>query len=334
MATIITVASGNVGVGKSVVVSNLGVLLAREGRRVVLVDLDIGKPTLHTLFGMFKPMFTLSDFLSRRIGELKDIAHTVGWGTGLRLIPGTGESLPSAYLSLATQQRLIRQLHHLDADIVVLDCATGTSLRDLDFFLLGDHKIVVANSDPTSVIELYRFVKLAAIRSVLKSILGDDCKDLNSSLLEREFESVQQVLDVSKELDPLNQFSADEVLRDFQPLFVLNRTTAQTKMSIPNLQQVIAKFIGSELVSLGEIPQNEAVEQSIRVFQPVVDLAPKSSAAKAFSQVVSTLLGRLKTRQSVLMRLTQEPKVLSQGGIYARSNYAGDRHESPESFDY
>ena len=38
MATIITVASGNVGVGKSVVVSNLGVLLAREGRRVVLVE--------------------------------------------------------------------------------------------------------------------------------------------------------------------------------------------------------------------------------------------------------------------------------------------------------
>jgi len=301
MPTIITVASGKGGVGKSVVASNLGVLLAREGRRVVLVDLGSGETNLPILFGLFHPIFTLTDFLSRRVRALKDITQTVGWGSGLRLVPGTREPLASAHLSDVTQKRLSRHICQMDADIVVLDCATGTSYQDIDFFLLGEHQIVVANPDPASVIELYRFLKLAAIRRVLKGILGNDCRDLNSSLLEKEFESVQQVLDVSKKIDPRNQFSVDEVLREFQPLFVLNRITAQTQMSIPYLQQVIAKFLGCEMMALGEIPQNEAVEQSIRMFQPVVDLAPKSSAAKALSQTVCTLLQRMQTHSPVLV---------------------------------
>lgn len=299
MATIVTVASGKGGVGKSVVASNLGLLLAREGQRVVLVDLDIGKANLHTRFGMFEPMLSLTDFLSRKVGSLKDIAQTVGWGTGLRLIPGTGDTLASAKFSHPQQQRLVRHLRHIDADILILDCASGTSFQALDFFLLGDHQIVVANPDPTSVIELYRFLKLAAIRKVMKSFMGDECDQVHSSLMEQEFESLQQVVDASNAFDPLNPLKAEDVLREFQPLFVLNRMTAQTKLSIGYLQEVIAKFIGSELVALGEIPQNDAVEQSIRLFQPVVDFAPKSSAAKAFRQTMYSLLQRIKAREPV-----------------------------------
>ncbi|MCA9501340.1 MAG: P-loop NTPase, partial [Nitrospira sp.] len=41
MATILSVASGKGGVGKSMVVSNLGLLLSRKGKKVILVDLDI-----------------------------------------------------------------------------------------------------------------------------------------------------------------------------------------------------------------------------------------------------------------------------------------------------
>ncbi len=47
MPTIISVASGKGGVGKSMVVSNLGLLLARQGQRVILVDMDIGGANIH-----------------------------------------------------------------------------------------------------------------------------------------------------------------------------------------------------------------------------------------------------------------------------------------------
>ena len=78
--------------------------------------------------------------------------------------PGHRQPLATANLPYAKKQRLMRHLTNLDADIVLLDCPPGTSYQSLDFFLQGDAQVVVANPDPISVIELYRFLKLAAIR--------------------------------------------------------------------------------------------------------------------------------------------------------------------------
>ena len=71
MPTIISVASGKGGVGKSMTVSNLGLLLARKGQRVILVDMDIGGANLHILFGMFHPPSTLTDFFTNRLTNLE-----------------------------------------------------------------------------------------------------------------------------------------------------------------------------------------------------------------------------------------------------------------------
>ncbi len=290
MATIVSVASGKGGVGKSVVASNLGLLLARHGKRVVLVDLDIGGANLHILFGLLQPQKSLSDFVSRKVESLEEVAQEVEWGSGLRLIAGTGETLATANMPYAKKQRLIRHLHILDADVVVLDCPPGTSYQALDFFLQGDAQIVVANPDPTSVIELYRFLKLAAIRKILTRVLARDHGGVKTSLMKKEFASVDEVLAAIGQDDECLRQAAEQTLEEFNPLFVLNRTTPNNQVSIAYLQQVVTKFIGSELVMLGEIPADESVEQSMRIFQPVVDLAPKSPAAKGLDQIMHRLL--------------------------------------------
>ena len=110
MPTIISVASGKGGVGKSMVVSNLGLLLARKGQRVILVDMDIGGANLHILFGMFHPPSTLTDFFTSRTTNLEDMAHPLASPSFLRLIPGTGETLITANLQHAKKKRLIRHL--------------------------------------------------------------------------------------------------------------------------------------------------------------------------------------------------------------------------------
>ncbi len=290
MATMVSVASGKGGVGKSVVASNLGLLLARHGKRVVLVDLDIGGANLHILFGLLQPQRSLSDFVSRKVDSLEDVAQAVEWGAGLRLIAGTGETLATANMPYAKKQRLIRHLQLLDADVVLLDCPPGTSYQALDFFLKGDVQIVVANPEPTSVIELYRFLKLAAIRKVLTRVLARYHGEAKISLMEEEFSSVEEVLAAIGQEDEETRETAELALQEFNPLFVLNRTTPKSQVSIAYLQQVVTKFIGSKLVMLGEIPVDEAVEQSMRIFQPVVDLAPKSPAAKGLDHIMHRLL--------------------------------------------
>ena len=84
MATVISIASGKGGVGKSVIAANLALLLAKKGKRVTLADLDIGGADIHILFGLMNPPLTLTDFLNHRVERLEDIAQVLPVHSGLR----------------------------------------------------------------------------------------------------------------------------------------------------------------------------------------------------------------------------------------------------------
>jgi flagellar biosynthesis protein FlhG len=173
MPIIISIASGKGGVGKSVIAANLALLLAKQGKRVTLADLDVGGSDIHILFGHMNPPLTLTDFLNRRVERLEDIVQALPFHPGLTLIPGTGDTLATANMPYAKKKRLIRHLKDLPADIVVVDIGAGTGYHALDFFLMADCHVTVATPDPTSVLDLYRFIKLAA--SCPRSSLGMQC---------------------------------------------------------------------------------------------------------------------------------------------------------------
>ncbi|MGD9850809.1 MAG: P-loop NTPase [Nitrospirales bacterium] len=283
MATILSVASGKGGVGKSMVVSNLGLLLSRQGKRVILVDLDIGGANLHILFGMFHPPFTLTDFLTNRIKTLEETAHSINAFSQLKLIPGTGETLITSNLQHAKKKRLIRHLQKLDADIVLVDVGAGTSYHTLDFFLLADYYLAVATPDPTSVLDLYRFIKLAAIRKVLTAFLARD--PVSEALLTKDFHSVSDVLESVGRTSESGMALAQEALKDFKPALILNRMTPKSRINTLQLQQLLKQYVGTTLTVAGNIPEDPQVHASILKYLPVVDFAPTSPAAKAFNQL-------------------------------------------------
>jgi len=57
----------------------------------------------------------------------------------------------------------MKHFQELEADVVVLDIGAGTSYHALDFFLMADIHLAVATPEPTAILDLYRFIKLAAI---------------------------------------------------------------------------------------------------------------------------------------------------------------------------
>ena len=291
MAPIISVASGKGGVGKSVLASNLAVLLAKRGKRVILTDLDTGGANQHILFGLFHPTATLTDFLNRRAKTLEGVAQPIQSCQGLRLIPGTGDTLIIANLQHAKKKRLIRHLHDLDADVIVVDVGAGTHYHCLDFFLLADHHIAVATPDPTSVLDLYRFIKLAAIRKVLTAFLARD--PVADTLLDQEFQSISEVLEAVGKTSESGADVAKQVLEGFHPYLVLNRMTNGSRVNTLHLQHLLKQYVGAELIVLGKIPDDESVEHSIHKYLPVVDFAPSSLASVALGQVADSLLIRL-----------------------------------------
>jgi flagellar biosynthesis protein FlhG len=288
MPTIVSVASGKGGVGKSMVVSNLGLLLARKGQRVILVDMDIGGANLHILFGMFHPPSTLTDFFTNSLKSLNEIAHPIAGPSSLRLIPGTGETLITANLQHAKKKRLIRHLQKLDADIILVDVGAGTNYHALDFFLLADYFLAVATPDPTSVLDLYRFIKLAAIRKVLTAFLARD--PVAEALLDKDFLSVSEVLEAVGRTSESGVEIAQQALEGFQPALILNRMTTKSRINTLHLQHLLKQYVGTDLSVLGNIPEDVHIQQSILKYLPVVELAPTSPAATAFNQLAEKVL--------------------------------------------
>ena len=106
MAMIVSIGSGKGGVGKSVIAANLSMLLAKQGKRVVLADLDVGGADAHILFGMLNPPRTLTDFVERRVERLEDVLQQVSAHPFLQLIPGTGDT-PVSYTHLRPHETVL-----------------------------------------------------------------------------------------------------------------------------------------------------------------------------------------------------------------------------------
>src|SRR4051812_8546463 len=67
------VGGGKGGVGKSLIAANISIALARAGKKVCAIDLDLGAANLHTCLGIEIPQVTLSDFFSRREPDIKNV---------------------------------------------------------------------------------------------------------------------------------------------------------------------------------------------------------------------------------------------------------------------
>jgi len=291
MGKILSVASGKGGVGKSVISSNLALLLTKRGKRVILTDFDTGGANQHVLFGLFHPTATITDFLTHRLKTLEEVAQPVNGYHNLRLIPGTGDTLRTANLQHARKKRLIRHLKELEADVIVVDVGAGTHYHTLDFFLLADHHLAVATPDPTSVLDLYRFIKLAAIRKVLTSFAARD--PVANALLDREFQSMSEVLEAVGEAKKDGVPTAEQALNDFHPYLILNRMTNGSRINTLQLQSLLKQYVGTDLTLLGNIPEHESIARSVQKYLPVVDFDPTSPASIALEHIADNIAIRL-----------------------------------------
>ncbi|WP_447973760.1 P-loop NTPase [Nitrospira sp. Kam-Ns4a] len=288
MAMILSVGSGKGGVGKSVLVGNLGLLLARHGFRVVLADFDVGGADLHILFGLFDLPATLTDFVQHRVSSLETVALPVPGQPHLRLIPGTGETLATATLPAARKQRLIRRLRELDADVILVDVGAGTSPHTLDSFLMADLPLVVTTPEPTAVLDAYRFLKLATLRRVLSGFLARGA--VAAAIADREFVSVDAILDAVGAAEASGRAVAHQLLATFRPALVVNQVTGRARVNILQLQRLLRDYVGGTVTCLGEVPADDAVPRAVRQYLPVVEAFPTAPAVQALDRIATVLV--------------------------------------------
>lgn len=281
MAITISIGSGKGGTGKTMILANLALLLARKGKKVCLLDLDVGGADTHLLFGLFEPKHSLTDFLTRKVDSLHDALHTFYSYNGLRFLPGTGNTLQTANMSYQEKQRLLRAISTLDADIVLLDVGAGTNYHSLDFFMFSDIQICVTLPEPTSIQDFYTFLQLATIRRVLGSFLSRS--QVSNALKKQQFTSLAQVFRLAEETQEGAREKAQLALKYFHPLLVVNRDSGNGRVNKKKLNSLTSKYLGIEIPPLGEIPEDSAAGEALKAYIPVCELFPDAPVSIALN---------------------------------------------------
>jgi flagellar biosynthesis protein FlhG len=149
-------------VGKTNIVANLGYTLRRFGKKVLILDADLGLGNLDVLLGL-TPQYNLSHVIR---GE-KHLSEVVVTG------PGGMQILPAASgiqdLTALTQQERYLIFSQLDAfvhdfDVMLIDTAAGISANVLYFNINSDEILVVATPEPTSITDAYAMMKVLSVK--------------------------------------------------------------------------------------------------------------------------------------------------------------------------
>jgi len=293
MATIISVGSGKGGVGKSITSTNLAYLLAKSGLKVTLVDMDAGGADLHILMGLFKPDYTLTDFIEKKVDNLEDVAQRLDGFGGIRLIAGTGDTIFTANMPVATRTKLLRHIRLLESDVVIIDVGAGTHFNTLDFFLAGDIHLCVTTGDPTAILDLYRFVKLAVIRKALSSFLSYD--NVSKIVRKKDVKDIGELLAIAAEFGEDKEQAVLNSIEQINPYILFNQVDDSPNARFSRLNDLLKNYLRvSNLELLGRIPDDGALRKSVKAYQPVTSLEPMAASSKAFHLVGEKLIKLIK----------------------------------------
>jgi flagellar biosynthesis protein FlhG len=155
---VIAVTGGKGGVGKTSVAVNLAAAEAARGKRVLLLDGDLGLANVDVLLGL-TPRFTLEHVLDGRC-TLEEAIVTAP--QGFRVVPAASGISRLADLSTAEHLGLVQAFSNLTTglDLLIVDTAAGISNSVRQFCQASQHVLVVVRDEPASLTDAYALVKV------------------------------------------------------------------------------------------------------------------------------------------------------------------------------
>jgi flagellar biosynthesis protein FlhG len=159
-ARVIAIVSGKGGVGKTNVAVNLAIALAAAGRRVLLVDADLGLANVDLVLGQ-RPHGDLGHVLSGKIA-LGDVIQE--GPAGIRWIPGARHMPAMARIGERRREALLERLTALETqhDYLLLDAPAGIGQGVLHLARQADELVLVTTPEPTAMMDAYALLKAAA----------------------------------------------------------------------------------------------------------------------------------------------------------------------------
>lgn len=283
-------ASGKGGTGKSVIAASMAVHLADLGFRVVLVDADLGCANLHTCFGMEAPAVTLSDFIERQTEHIEEVSLETGI-PNLRLISGALDPVEVSHLRYQQKRRIIRQLNTLEAEVVILDIATGATLTQVELFSAADLGALVIIPEPTAIENGYRLLRMLYYHRV-RELTGFRKfeKKLPPELHNGSLAPVRFLEEIEK-IDAAWAARLRKWMENFTPGLIINQVRTKEDRELgAEMRLVCRRYFGLDAPFLGAVEYDDCVWESVRHRKPVILDYPHSRPSRTLRQVTETML--------------------------------------------
>jgi flagellar biosynthesis protein FlhG len=258
---IIAITSGKGGVGKTNVAVNMAIAYAQIGRKVILIDGDLGMANVNVLLNVV-PTYNLMHVINKK-KTMKEIILDTEFG--IKFIAGANGFSKIANLSVEELGDFAKQFSSLEtADIIIIDTGAGIANNVLQFVAAADEVYVVTTPEPTAITDAYGIIKIITTEIVdhqvnLKLLVNRvHSADEGKRISERIITIVGQFLGYKVDYigfvydDPVVQAS---VIRQ-KPFLVVN-PTSKPAMCIKHIVGRIEKT---------EPAENEGVSNFLRKF--------------------------------------------------------------------
>ena len=263
---IYSVASGKGGVGKTNVVVNLAIALQKKGKRVLVIDADLGLANIHVILGLY-PKKTLYDVFFGGIALKEAIMEGP---EGIKIIPGGSGILKMTTIEASNEKKFEEAFMDLDdIDVILIDIGAGISMNLMSFITFSQEVLMVTTPEPTAMTDAYGVIKVISELGLKKKIKIIVNRVSNAEIAETTFErlsnTVYNFLDI--ELENLGYISDDvrvsNAVMERTPFIVLYPNSLASKC----IDTICNKVMDDKTKNIKINTINDVYNRLIKVFR-------------------------------------------------------------------
>ncbi|HBY20228.1 MAG: hypothetical protein A2Y24_08860 [Clostridiales bacterium GWE2_32_10] len=272
-AKVVAITSGKGGVGKTNVALNLAIEFNASGKKVIILDGDLGLANIEVLLGTM-PKYNLSDVIFGR----KIITDIITEGPNdVKFISGGSGIGELTRLTEIQIKNFAQNLNLLDkiVDIIIIDTGAGISDTVMTFLSIADEVILVTTPEPTAITDAYALLK----------VFSDKVKgnDINIKLVvnrvrdEREghrvYEKIKKVTDkfLNINMENIGSLPDDENLEKSvrrQQAVIVRYPKSDVSKALKNVSEKILDI-------KGDVNSNKGLKMFIEIVKNKVNLTKK-----------------------------------------------------------
>ncbi len=156
---VLAISSGKGGVGKTNLSINLALAYAQMGKKVIVMDADLGLANVNVVLGVI-PKYNLYHLI-RKQKTMREIILNTSYG--IQIVAGASGFSQIANLTEDERNNFIFELSELAmADILIIDTGAGVSNNVLSFIAAADDALIVTTPEPTAITDAYGIIKIIA----------------------------------------------------------------------------------------------------------------------------------------------------------------------------